>query len=93
MIRTMPFRERAHGSWVTPAIIDDGNAPTLAAAISSVLANDNIYGSSFERPPGNGTLLPLRARGRTNYSHDLTGRDTNALVLPGGIRNIPWRIT
>lgn len=36
---------------VTGAIIDDSNASELAAVIASVLANDNIYHSCFERAP------------------------------------------
>jgi glycosyltransferase involved in cell wall biosynthesis len=36
---------------VTGAIVDDGNAPELAAAIASVLANDDIYRNCLERAP------------------------------------------
>lgn len=36
---------------VTGAVVDDGDASELAAAITSVLANDSIYRSCFERAP------------------------------------------
>jgi len=36
---------------VTGAVVEDGRAPELAAAIASVLANDHIYRCSFERAP------------------------------------------
>jgi hypothetical protein len=36
---------------VTGAVVEDGRAPELAAAIASVLTNDNIYRSCFERAP------------------------------------------
>lgn len=36
---------------VTGAVVEDGTAPELAAAIASVLANDDIYRSCFERAP------------------------------------------
>ena len=36
---------------VTGAIVDDGNEDELAAAIVSVLANDDIYRSCYERAP------------------------------------------
>lgn len=36
---------------VTGAVVEDGNAPELAAAIASVLVNDDIYRSCFERAP------------------------------------------
>jgi glycosyltransferase involved in cell wall biosynthesis len=36
---------------VTGAVVEDGKAPELAAAIASVLANDDIYRSCFERAP------------------------------------------
>jgi glycosyltransferase involved in cell wall biosynthesis len=36
---------------VTGAIVDNGNEDELAAAIVSVLANDDIYRSCYERAP------------------------------------------
>ena len=36
---------------ITGAVVEDGNAGELAAAIASVLANDYIYRSCFERAP------------------------------------------
>jgi D-inositol-3-phosphate glycosyltransferase len=36
---------------VTGAVVDDGNEEELAAAIASVLANDDIYRSCLERAP------------------------------------------
>ena len=36
---------------ITGAVVEDGNAGELAAAIASVLANDDIYRSCFERAP------------------------------------------
>jgi glycosyltransferase involved in cell wall biosynthesis len=39
-------------SGVTGAVISDGDAFEMAAAIASVLANDDIYRRCFERAPG-----------------------------------------
>jgi glycosyltransferase involved in cell wall biosynthesis len=36
---------------ITGAVVDDGNACEMAAAIASVLANDDIYRRCFERAP------------------------------------------
>jgi glycosyltransferase involved in cell wall biosynthesis len=36
---------------VTGAVVESGRAPELAAAIASVLANDDIYRCCFERAP------------------------------------------
>jgi D-inositol-3-phosphate glycosyltransferase len=36
---------------VTGVVVADGNAGELAAAIASVLSNDDIYRSCFERAP------------------------------------------
>jgi glycosyltransferase involved in cell wall biosynthesis len=36
---------------ITGAVVEDGSASELAAAIASVLANDDIYRNSFERAP------------------------------------------
>ena len=38
-------------SGITGAVVEDGNAGELAAAVASVLSNDDIYRSCFERAP------------------------------------------
>jgi hypothetical protein len=49
---------------VTGAVVEDGRAPDLAAAIASVLANDHIYRCCFERAPAMTAYFSWERAGR-----------------------------
>jgi hypothetical protein len=49
---------------VTGAVVEDGRAPELAAAIASVLANDDIYRCCFERAPAMTAFFSWERAGR-----------------------------
>ena len=52
---------------VTGAVVEDGKAPELAAAIASVLANDDIYRSCFERAPAMTAYFSWERAARQTY--------------------------
>jgi hypothetical protein len=60
---------------VTGAVVEDGRAPVLAAAIASVLANDYIYRSCFERAPAMTAY----------FSWERAGRKVTPVVPPRGL--------